>query len=203
MLPERLAEMGTYFTNAHCNYPRCVQSRSSYMTGLYPETFIGRNVPGAVNGHDIKDAQGVVEQAEALDTKVMESYFKDHGYKTYMIGKIYHGRAHDGIDVDGGSAGRPAGSPKFKGKGTGAELEALTVPRPWMRLDLEITGQGNMSRNPPGPTYEESEVVTLTAEPAPGWRFDRWARHASGTDLKTTVTMKPYHRTVEAHFVEE
>ncbi|MFW5829064.1 MAG: sulfatase-like hydrolase/transferase [Planctomycetota bacterium] len=493
---ERLAAMGTYFTNAHCNYPRCVQSRSSYMTGLYPETFIGRGVEGAVDGHEIKDAQGVVEQAEALGTKVMENYFKDYGYKTYMIGKIYHGRAHDGIDVDGGygggSAGRPAESPKFEGKGTGtdwgvyaegeasdadmgdyqntswvidqlqnhpadgapffmalgfrlphvpwyipkkwadlypadealwkepffpddfddipsagrdkvlngfpdivdtesayyvgeagwreitqtyagsisfvddqigrlldglansphadntvivvfsdhgyhlgnkniftkhnlwdranhvplffagpgvpagqmldqtvelvdvyptllalaglpanpanegdnlvplmqdpamawdnpahlfhgsgddqavvlgdwryirydtaddsqqelynvaddpyevtnlafdpahetkrAEMEALTVPRPWMNLTINSTGEGTISQDPPGPTYDKGDVVTLTAQPAPGWRFDHWDNHASGTDPVTTVKMKPWHRTVEAYFVEQ
>ena len=122
---ERLAEMGTYFTNAHCQYARCVQSRSSYMTGLYPETFIGRGVEGAVDGHEIKTAQGVVDQALVLGTQVMENYFKDHGYKTYMIGKIYHGRAHDGIDVDGGYGGGSAGTPlnaaNFPGQGTGTD----------------------------------------------------------------------------------
>ncbi len=494
---ERLADMGTYFTNAHTNYPRCVQSRSSYMSGFYPETFIGRGVEGAANGHEIKKPQEVSDQAELLGTPLLDTYFQNHGYKTYMIGKIFHSKgSHTGVDewggYGGGSAGQPAESPKFEGKGTGtdwgvyaegeasdadmgdyqntswvidqlnnhpadgepffmaigfrlphvpwyipqkwadlyptdealwkepyfpddfddipsggqgkvlngfpdivdpdseyyvgedgwreitqtyagsisfiddqigrlldgladsphadntvivvfsdhgyhlgnkniftkhnlwdrsnrvplffagpgvpagqmldqtvelvdvyptlvalaglppnpanegdnlaplmqdpsmewnnpahvfhtsqadqavvlgdwryirydtaddsqqelynvaddpyevtnlafdpaheakrAELEALTVPRPWMNLTVDITGEGTVVQDPPGPTYEKGDVVTLTAQPAPGWRFDRWDNHASGTDTETTVKMKPWHKTVEAYFVEE
>jgi len=121
----RLANMGTYFTNAHCQYPRCVQSRSSYITGLYPETFFAKNVEGAADGHEIKDSQGVVEQAELLGTQVIDEYFRSRGYKTYMVGKIYHGQAHANVDVDGGygggSAGKPANAVDFPGEGTGTD----------------------------------------------------------------------------------
>ncbi|MFP4358734.1 MAG: InlB B-repeat-containing protein [Puniceicoccaceae bacterium] len=84
-----------------------------------------------------------------------------------------------------------------------AELEALTVPRPWMNLTVDITGEGTVVQDPPGPTYEKGDVVTLTAQPAPGWRFDRWDKNASGADPEITVEMKPWHKTVEAYFVEE
>ncbi len=494
---ERLAEMGTYFTNAHCQYPRCVQSRSSYMTGLYPETFIGRGVEGAVNGYDLNRPADIADQAEVLGTLPFDKFFKEQGYKTYMVGKIYHSNKQPAwIDEWGGygrgSAGTPAAGRKFTGKGTGtdwgiypegekgdadmgdyenaswiinnlnnhpadgqpfymaigfglphvpwyipqkwadlypadetlwlepydpndfddipsegagkvlngypdfhdetseyyvglegwrevtqayagsisfvddqigrildalensphaentvvvvfsdhgyhlgnkniitkhnlwdrsnrvplffagpgvpagqmidatvelvdvyptllslthfpadpvndgdnlvplmqnpsmnweepalifhtssddqavvkgdwryirydlrdasqqelydvaadpyeatnlafdpaqeskrAELESLMMPRPWMNLTINITGEGTVTQDPPGPTYEEMTTVTLTAEPGPGWRFDRWEGNASGTSASTTVEMKPWHKTVDAIFVQE
>ena len=76
----RLAERGLTFTNAHCQAPLCNPSRTSLMTGKRP-TSTGiyglspwlRNVP------------------EFEDLVTLPQHFAQHGYRTLIGGKIYHG----------------------------------------------------------------------------------------------------------------
>ncbi len=41
-------------------------------------------------------------------------------------------------------------------------------------LNIDVLGEGSVSRNPDEDPYEENTVVTLTANPVNGWRFDHW-----------------------------
>ncbi len=41
-------------------------------------------------------------------------------------------------------------------------------------LTVNVTGQGSVTLNPPGGSYAAGTNVTLTPNPAPGWRFARW-----------------------------
>ncbi len=74
---DRLASEGTLFTRAYCQQAVCNPSRASLMTGLRPEstgvldlpTFFRRKRPDAVT---------------------VAQYFKQHGYHTQGVGKIYH-----------------------------------------------------------------------------------------------------------------
>ncbi len=76
---DRLARMGTTFTNAHCAAPACNPSRASVMTGVAPFT------SGVYsNNQDWRDnamLKGVV---------TIPGHFRENGYKTLGGGKLYH-----------------------------------------------------------------------------------------------------------------
>ncbi len=74
---DRLAARGVLFQRAYCNQAVCAPSRNSLMTGLRPQTlgiyelstFFREAVPNAVT---------------------LAEYFKQQGYRTEAMGKIYH-----------------------------------------------------------------------------------------------------------------
>jgi arylsulfatase A-like enzyme len=75
---DRLAAMGTLFTNAHCAAPVCNPSRAAVMSGLRPST------------------TGVYENGSPLQLALPEGhltlpqYFRKQGYVSHGSGKIYH-----------------------------------------------------------------------------------------------------------------
>jgi arylsulfatase A-like enzyme len=77
---DRLAQRGTLFNRAYCQFPVCNASRTSMLTGLRPETtrvFSNRDrfretLPNAVT---------------------LPQHFKAYGYHTQSIGKIFHNLA--------------------------------------------------------------------------------------------------------------
>ena len=76
---DRLASRGVSFTNAHCQAPICMPSRTSLLTGTYPW----------------QNGVYMIEQefcnAPALkDAVTLPRYFRNHGYRTLAAGKIYH-----------------------------------------------------------------------------------------------------------------
>ncbi|MAG54987.1 MAG: hypothetical protein CMJ83_01720 [Planctomycetes bacterium] len=89
---DSLAARGTRFTRAYCQYPVCGPSRAALMSGLYPQSI---GVMG--NG-----------QARAFSSNLgtrpsMSQLFKDSGYYTARVSKIYHMRVPGDITagVDG------------------------------------------------------------------------------------------------------
>ncbi len=75
----RLAEQGILFRNAYCNYAVCNPSRSSFLSGLRPETLgiLGNRTP---------------LQSVLGDRITMPNLFRRNGYYTVSIGKVFHGR---------------------------------------------------------------------------------------------------------------
>ncbi|MCL0037060.1 Ig-like domain-containing protein [Dehalococcoidia bacterium] len=82
----------------------------------------------------------------------------------------------------------------------------VVQPPPPVRYTLTVTvdpaQSGTVSLSPlqPAAGYLSGTTVTLTAEPAAGWEFERWSGDAVGTEPVTTVTMTR-HKSVTAHFV--
>ncbi len=81
---DRLAGQGTVFTRAYCQQALCNPSRASLMTGLRPDTL------------------KVWDQATHFrkfnpDVVTLPQHFKNHGYESYGIGKIYHPGLYDPI----------------------------------------------------------------------------------------------------------
>jgi len=85
---DTLAKRGTLFTNAHCQAPLCNPSRTSVMTGLRPST---------TGVYGLAPWFRAVDELKNLVT--LPQHFSNAGYKTYTVGKIYHGKGWDSTDV--------------------------------------------------------------------------------------------------------
>ena len=69
-------------------------------------------------------------------------------------------------------------------------------------IDVTKIGEGEVARNPAGPTYNEGDSVTLTAQPNAGWRLDRWEGTNNNEINPTTVTVNG-NEAVSVYFMPE
>ena len=88
---DKLAAEGTRYTKAYSQYPVCGPSRASLMTGYYPSA---TKTYGYVSGRE-----NIGDQR-----KTFPQIFKDHGYYTARVSKIYHMGIP--IDIENGSNGQ-------------------------------------------------------------------------------------------------
>ena len=83
---DSLAANSMTFRRAYCQYPVCGPSRASLLSGLYPET------TGVLNNTaDIRQSRP--------GTISMPQNFKDNGYWTASVGKIFHSTRHQHGEV--------------------------------------------------------------------------------------------------------
>jgi iduronate 2-sulfatase len=73
-----LAQESAVFTRAYAQYPICNPSRSSFLSGLRPET------TGIYGNHQMA-------HDELKDTLVINRYLREQGFEVAGIGKVYHG----------------------------------------------------------------------------------------------------------------
>lgn len=93
---DKLADMGVTFTNAHCQAPLCGPSRASLMTGLRPST---TGIYGMISDNKIRRD----DNPATKDIMFLPEYFKNNGYHTMGIGKLFHEHAPDDMfDESGG-----------------------------------------------------------------------------------------------------
>lgn len=85
---DRLAERGVRFDRAYCQYPVCSPSRSSFLTGLYPEQ------TGVLSN------QGLFRD-RLPNTPTLPQWFKTHGYHAARVGKLFHYGVPSQIGTDG------------------------------------------------------------------------------------------------------
>lgn len=77
---DRLGKRGTVFLSAHCQAPLCNPSRTSVMLGLRPTTTgVYGLAPWFRNIDTLKDRVALPQ------------HFRNQGYHTFTVGKIYHG----------------------------------------------------------------------------------------------------------------
>ncbi|MDZ4288265.1 MAG: sulfatase [Prosthecobacter sp.] len=74
---DRLAARGLLFERAYCNQAVCAPSRNSLLTGLRPQTL------------GIYDLSTNFRKA-VPDAVTLPQYFKQHGWRTEAMGKIFH-----------------------------------------------------------------------------------------------------------------
>lgn len=74
---DRLAQRGTLFNRAYCQYPLCSPSRTSMITGLRPETTGILN-----NSADFRQ--------KSPDIVTLPQHFKTFGYHTQSVGRVAH-----------------------------------------------------------------------------------------------------------------
>jgi len=85
---DRLASRGVRFERSYCNYPVCNASRTSFLSGRYPDTtgvFGNTTDPRVQLGNDFK---------------FLPEYFRAQGYFTAGIGKIAHGTYASSVKWD-------------------------------------------------------------------------------------------------------
>ncbi len=86
---DKLAQRGVVFGNNFCQYPTCDPSRASLFSGLYPfESGYTHMKPGTFNEH----LPGVIS---------LPHLFRQNGYFTARVGKIFHMGIPDGIGNPG------------------------------------------------------------------------------------------------------
>ncbi|MFN0122825.1 MAG: sulfatase [Blastocatellia bacterium] len=74
---DRLARRSVRFNNAYCQYPVCNPSRTSFMTGLRPDTT-------GIVGNDVNF------RTKIPDVVTLPQLFRGQGYYAASLGKIYH-----------------------------------------------------------------------------------------------------------------
>ncbi|MEN8117047.1 MAG: sulfatase [Bacteroidota bacterium] len=88
---DRLAEEGVRFTRTYCQYPLCGPSRASFMSGLHCET---NGVTG--NSHVHGSFRAVTP--ELANHPSLAGFFKENGYYSARVSKIYHMGVPGGIE---------------------------------------------------------------------------------------------------------
>ena len=81
---DRLAATGTLFTRAYCQQAVCAPSRASLLSGCRPDTT------------RIYDLRTPLRTAMP-DVLSLPQHFRNHGYHTISLGKIYHHRSDDAV----------------------------------------------------------------------------------------------------------
>jgi len=93
---DKLAAKGVLFTNAQCQTPLCGPSRASLMTGLRPST---TGIYGMISDEKIRSEANPATK----NIIFLPEYFRNNGYYTMGIGKLFHDHAPDGVfDESGG-----------------------------------------------------------------------------------------------------
>jgi uncharacterized sulfatase len=121
---DSLAERGIRFERAYCQFTVCNPSRTSFLTGLRPDS------TGILNNK-------VPFRSKLPDAVTLPQLFREHGYFTARVGKIFHagGKMDDSKAWD--IASDPKGTPLGK-KGEGRNLTGGRVK--WCRW---LAAEGN------------------------------------------------------------
>lgn len=133
---DRLAARGVRFDRAYAQYPMCNPSRNSFLSGRRPET------------SGIFDNKTPV-RAKWPEVVFMGEYFRQNGYFTARVGKIFHDELYDvKATLDDPRSWDVAINPKGTPRHLEGEGRNVTGGKyPWFRW---LSAQGNDADQPDG-----------------------------------------------------
>ena len=114
---DRLAELGIRFDSAYCQFTVCNPSRTSFLTGLRPDS------TGILNNK-------IPFRSKLPDAVTLPQLFRKHGYFTARIGKVFHSARNMDDSKAWDVTYDPKGTPLGK-KGQGRNLTGGRVK--WCR----------------------------------------------------------------------
>lgn len=85
--------------------------------------------------------------------------------------------------------------------GDPAPSEAVSGPTTYT-LSTSVVGEGSITLDPAGGTYDANTVVAATAVPATGWSFNSWSGDLTGATNPQNVTMDA-NKSITATFTED
>ncbi len=140
-----VAEQSVLFDNHYCSVPFSGPSRASMWTGLYPTTNRFTNFARA--------------QDQVPDVTVLPQFFKDHGYRTISLGKVFHhgddfAEAWDVLDKER----------NYFGYQDSANIKQQQIDQEIARKNMESIDFDNLSalprdfQAPQGPAFECIDV---------------------------------------------
>jgi len=139
---DRLAQRGMLFECAYCNQAVCAPSRNSLLTGVRPTT------------SGIYDL-GTNFRVSAPDVVTLPQHFKQHGYRTEGLGKIFHVGHGNHEDPESWSV------PPFGGKSIFYALPQSHDPSGPTREEALFANQSAAGK-PRGAPYESADVPDNT-----------------------------------------
>ncbi len=90
----------------------------------------------------------------------------------------------------------------YTGAGAPADNACFETIAAQHTLTANVTGNGDVTLDPPGGTYDEGTEVQLTAVPDSGWVFSGWSGDLSGSTNPTSITVDE-NKSVTATFTEQ
>ena len=94
------------------------------------------------------------------------------------------------------------GTPPTEGTPPAGGTQPAEEPVTEYSLNVTVTGNGTVTREPDQATYASGSNVTLTAAPDDGWTFTGWSGNLTGMDNPAVATMSG-NLTITAAFTEE
>lgn len=154
---DKLASQGIKYTKAYSQYPVCGPSRASLMSGYYPNA---TKVYGYVSGR----------KAIGPNRKMLPQLFKENGYHTARVSKIYHMGVP--IDIEKGS------------NGTDDEL-SWNERYNSQALEWQTEGEAELVQNNPDGSIERKGGNVMTVVKAEGDDLE----HSDGKTAKKAIEL--------------
>jgi iduronate 2-sulfatase len=164
---DRLAERGVRFTRAFCQGTYCGPSRASFMSGYYP------HATGVLGYRSPRPAIG--------DRQTWPQLFKDNGYYTARVGKLYHMGVPGGIEKGTDGADDPRSwterfnspGPEWRAPGDGETLEGVppgqTVPPKGGNTFVIVEADGDDLVHADGKTAKKAVDLIHEHKDKPFW----------------------------------
>jgi len=144
----------------------------------YTVTFEVSDLEGPVNGANVafnSETKLTDANGQAIFSGVLR------GNKPYTVSKTGYENSTGTVNVDSD------------------KTVDVTLSRKLYALDIDVTGEGTVTKNPDKLEYSHGEEVQLTASPDEGWSFANWTGDLSGSDNLKIIVMDQ-NRSVTANF---